>query len=63
MNVKPETQNQRSEPTGLAQPGKPRGLTGTGPGLTRQESAGRVALRFLSWTGAFGSVPTRTEAG
>jgi hypothetical protein len=35
-------QNHILEPTGLAKPGETRGLTGTGPGLARQESAGRV---------------------
>jgi len=38
--VKPETQNRRSEPTGLAKLGETSGLTGTGPGLARQQSAG-----------------------
>jgi len=42
INVKPETQNRRLEPMGLAKPGETRGLTGTGPGLGRQASAGRV---------------------
>jgi len=41
MNVKPETQNRRLDPTGLAKPGETRGLMGTGPGLAHQESAGR----------------------
>jgi hypothetical protein len=39
------------EPTGLAKPGKPRGLSGTGPGLARQDAAGQV----------FGRVWNRTE--
>jgi len=63
INVKPENQNWRLEPTGLAKPGKTRKLTGTGPGLAHKESAGRVAWQFLTSTGAFGSGPTRTEAG
>jgi len=49
--VKPETRNRRLEPTGLAKPVETRGLTGTGPGLARQESPGRV----------FGSVWNRTD--
>jgi hypothetical protein len=40
--VKPETQNRRLELTGVVKPGESRGLTGTGPGFARQESAGRV---------------------
>jgi len=32
MNVKPEMQNRRLEPMGLAKPGDTRGLTGTSPG-------------------------------
>jgi len=43
--VKPETQNLRLNPTGLAKPGESRGLTGTGAGLAHQESAGRVIGR------------------
>ena len=39
------------EPTGLAKPGKTRGLTGMGMGLAHQEAAGRV----------FGWVWNRTE--
>jgi len=53
INVKPETQNRRLEPTGLAKPGETRGLTGTGPGLARQESAGRVFGQFWNWTDPF----------
>jgi len=48
--MKPETQNRRLEPTGLAKHGKTRWLTGTGPGLARQESAGRVSGRFWNRT-------------
>ena len=40
------------EPTGLAKPGETRGLMGTGSGLARQESAGRV----------FGRVWNRTDS-
>jgi hypothetical protein len=46
INVKPETQNRRMEPTGLAKPGETRGVMGTGLGLARQESAGRDFGRF-----------------
>ena len=53
INVKPETQNRRLEPTGLAKPGETRGLTGTGPGLACQESAGRVFGRFKNRTDLF----------
>jgi len=53
INVKPETQNRRLEPTGQAKPGETRGLTGTGPGLARQESAGRVFVRFWNRTDPF----------
>jgi hypothetical protein len=53
INVKPETQNRRLEPLGLAKPGKTRGLTGTGPGLACQESAGRVFGRFWNRTDLF----------
>jgi hypothetical protein len=53
INVKPETQNRRLEPTGLVKPGETRGLTGTGPGLARQESAGRVFGRFWNRTDLF----------
>ena len=51
--MKPETQNRRLEPTGLAKPGETRGLTGTGPGLARQESAGRVFGWFWNRTDPF----------
>src|SRR5882757_6105835 len=53
INVKPKTQNRRFDPTGLAKPGETRGLTGTGPGLARQESAGRVFGRFWNRTDPF----------
>ena len=38
---------------GLAKPGETRGLMGTGQGLARQESAGRVFGRFLNRTDPF----------
>jgi len=63
INVKPETQNWRLEPMGLAKRGKTDGLMGTDPGLAREVSAGRVAGWLLRVTGAFGSGPTWTEAG
>jgi len=50
---KPETQNRRLEPTGLAKPGKSRGLTGTGPGLAHQDAAGRVFGQFWNRTEPF----------
>ena len=53
MNMKPETQNRRLEPTGLPKPGEARGLTGTGPGLAHQESVGRVFGRFWNRTDPF----------
>jgi len=53
INVKPETQNRRLEPTGLAKPAKSRGLTGMGQCFTRQESAGQVFGRFWNWTDPF----------
>ena len=51
--MKPETQNRRLEPTGLAKPGEARGLMGTGQGLPRQECAGRVVRRFWNRTDPF----------
>jgi hypothetical protein len=53
IKVKPKTQNRRLDPTGLAKPGETRGLTGTGPGLTRQDSVGRVFGRFWNRTNPF----------
>jgi len=38
---------------GLAKPGETRGLTGTGPGLACQESAGRVFGRVWNRTDPF----------
>jgi len=53
INVKPETQNWRLEPTGLSKPGETHALRGTGPGLARQESAGRVFGRVRNRTDTF----------
>jgi len=50
---KPETQNRRLVPTGLAKPGETRGLTGTVPGLDRQEAAGRVYGPFWNASAPF----------
>jgi hypothetical protein len=50
---KPETQNQRLEPTGLAKPGKTIGLTGTGAGSARPDAAGRVFGWFGNQTEPF----------
>jgi len=41
--VKPESQIRIFELTGLAKPGKPRGLMGICPGLAHQEAAGQVS--------------------
>jgi hypothetical protein len=38
---------------GQAEPGKTRGLTGTGPGLARQHAAGWVLVRFSNRTELF----------
>jgi len=46
-------QNRILEATGLAKPGKTRGLMGTGPGLARQDSAGRVSGWFSNRTDLF----------
>jgi len=51
--VKPETQNWRLEPTGLAKQGKTSGLTGTGSGLARQAAAGRGFGQFWNRTYPF----------
>jgi len=51
--MKPETQNRRLEPTGLAKRGETCGLTGTGPGLASQESADRVFGRLWTRTDRF----------
>jgi len=47
---KPETQNRRLEPTGLAKPCKSHRLTGVGPGLARQDTVGRVFEHFWNST-------------
>ena len=39
---KPETQNRRLEPTGLAKSSTTSELTGMGPGLACQDAAGRI---------------------
>jgi len=53
INVKPKPQNRRLEPTGLAKPGETHGLTGKGPGLACQQSAGWVFGRFWNRTDPF----------
>jgi len=53
INVKPEKQNRRLKPTGRAKPGETCRLTGTGPGLARQESACRVFGRVWNQTDRF----------
>jgi hypothetical protein len=60
INVKPEPQNRRLEPTGLAKPSETRGLTGMGPGLALQESAGRVFWMGLEPNWPVFVVQTRT---
>jgi len=42
INVTPKLQNSRLETMGLPKPGVTRGVTGPGPGLSHQESAGDV---------------------
>ena len=53
INTKPETQNWRLEPMGLAKPGETCRLTGTGPGLAREDADGRVFERFWNRTEPF----------
>jgi hypothetical protein len=53
IKVKPTTLNRRLEPTGLAKPGETRGLICKGPGLARQESAGRGFGQFWNRTDSF----------
>ena len=43
---KPNTQNRRLDPMGLATPGTTCGLMGMGPCLESQEAAGQVFGRF-----------------
>jgi len=50
---KPENENRRLEPKGLAKPGKTRGLMGTGRGLACKDAAGWVFRRFWNWTEPF----------
>jgi len=63
INVKPEMQNRRLEPTGLAEPGETRGLTGTGLGPALQESAGRGFGRVWNRTDPFLRSKPRPVAG
>jgi len=51
--VKPKTQIRTLDLTGLSKPRKTCGLTGTGSGLVRQESAGRVVECVWNWTNQF----------
>jgi len=51
--MKPEMQNRRLDPRGLAKHGETRGLTGTGPGLAHQESPGGVLGRLENRTDPF----------
>jgi len=57
INVTPETQKRRLEPMGVAKPGETRGLTGTGPGLARQESACPVFGRV--WNRTYPFLPSK----
>jgi len=47
---KSETQNRRLEPACLGKSRKPRGLPGTGRGVTRQDTVGPVFGRFWKRT-------------
>ena len=60
---KAETQKQTLEPTGLAKPGKTRALTGSGSGLARQDTAGRVLGRFWNRTERYFWAETGLLAG
>jgi len=53
VNVKPEMQNRRLEPTGSATPGETRGLMGTGPRLPGKESQGLVSGPVQNQTDPF----------
>jgi len=53
INVKPEMQNPRLDPLGLAKPGDTHWLTGRGPGLPHQESEVRVFRLVWNWTDPF----------
>ena len=50
LTEKPDTPNLKLEMMGLAAPGKTRRLTGTGPGMARQDAVGRVFVRICTWT-------------
>ena len=63
MHVKADTQNQWLELMGLAKSGETRGLMGTGPGLARQESAGRVSGLVWNRTHLFFLSKPRPLAG
>ena len=56
-------QNKTLELTGLAKPGKTCGLTGTGPGLARQDSVGRVSGRVWNQTDPFSWAKPKPLAG
>ena len=56
-------QNRRLDSTDLAKPGETRGLTGTGPGLARQESPGQVFGRVWNRTDPFLRSKPRPLAG
>jgi hypothetical protein len=56
-------ENRRLEPAGLAKPGKPRGLMGTGMGLARQEAPGWVFGRAWNRTEPFFRSKPRPLAG
>jgi hypothetical protein len=61
--VKPETRNRSLEQKGQAIPVATRGLTGTGPGLAPQESAGLVFGRVWNRTDPFLRSKPRPLAG
>jgi len=60
---KPETQNRRLDPTGLAKRGKTRGLTGSGLGLDQQEAVCQGFGRFWNQTERFFSSKPRLLPG
>jgi len=53
INVKPKMRNRKLELTGVAKPVETHGLTGTGPGLASQESAGWVVGQVWNRTDPF----------
>ena len=63
INVKSEMQNVRLDPTGLANKCETRGLTGTGPGSTSQESANWVFSLVENRTDPFSQSKPRPLAG